>query len=88
MRPRCRAEALTAQLEQAQGSLEREAAARARLEESLLRLRAENEELAEALELSWKTTRHGADLHKALHAHLRHRVKVLERVHARGLDFV
>jgi len=44
--------------------------------------------LAEALELSWKTKRHGADLHKALHAHLRHRVKVLERVHARGLDFV
>ena len=45
-------------------------------------------QLADALELSWKTKRHGADLHKALHAHLRHRVKVLERVHGRGLDFV
>jgi hypothetical protein len=43
--------------------------------------------LADALELSWKTKRHGADLHKALHAHLRHRVKVLERVHVRGWDF-
>ena len=45
-------------------------------------------QLADALELSWKTKRHGADLHKALHAHLRHRVKVLERVHVRGFDFV
>jgi hypothetical protein len=44
--------------------------------------------LAEALELSWKTKRHGADLHKALHAHLRHRIRVLERVHARGFGFV
>jgi hypothetical protein len=44
--------------------------------------------LADALELSWKTKRHGADLHKALHAHLRHRVKVLELVHVRGFDFV
>ena len=44
--------------------------------------------LAEALELSCKTKRHGADRHKALHAHLRQRVKLLERVHARGLDFV
>jgi hypothetical protein len=44
--------------------------------------------LADALELSWKTMRHGADLHKALHAHLRHRVKVLERVHVRKFDFV
>ena len=44
--------------------------------------------LAEALELSWKTKRHGADLHKALHAHLRHRIRVLERVHALGFGFV
>ena len=44
--------------------------------------------LADALELSWKTKRHGADLHKALHAHLRQRVKILERVHLRGFDFV
>ena len=44
--------------------------------------------LADALELTWKTKRHGADLHKALHAHLRHRVKVLERVIVRGHGFV
>lgn len=44
--------------------------------------------LADALELSWKTKRHGADLHKALHAHLRHRVKVLQRVHERKFEFV
>ena len=43
--------------------------------------------LVDALELSWKTKRHGADLHKALHSHLRHRVKVLERVLLRGHDF-
>lgn len=44
--------------------------------------------LAEALELSCKTKRHGADRHKALHAHLRQLIKLLERVHARGFDFV
>ncbi len=41
--------------------------------------------LAEALELSMKTKRHGEDLHKALDNHIRHKIRVLQRVMERGL---
>lgn len=41
--------------------------------------------LAEAIELSMKTKRHGEDLHKALDNHVRHKIRVLQRVMKRGL---
>jgi hypothetical protein len=41
--------------------------------------------LSEALKLSMETKRHGADLHRALDNHLRHMVKVQQRVLKRGL---
>ena len=41
--------------------------------------------LAEAIELHMKTLRHGEDLHRSLDNHLRHKVKVLQRVKKRGL---
>jgi hypothetical protein len=41
--------------------------------------------LTEALELHMRTLRHGEDLHRSLDNHLRHKVKVLQRVKKRGL---
>jgi hypothetical protein len=41
--------------------------------------------LAEAIELSMRTKRHGEDLHKALDNHVRHKIRVLQRVLKRGL---
>ena len=41
--------------------------------------------LAEALELSMRTKRHGEDLHRSLGNLSRHRVKLLRRIMERGL---
>ena len=41
--------------------------------------------LTDALKLSMQAKRHGADLHRALDNHLRHMVKVQQRVMKRGL---
>lgn len=41
--------------------------------------------LSEALSLSMRTRRHGEDLHKSLDAHVRQRVRILQRMLKRGL---